>query len=195
MATTERLVAPVKDSPLLISLAWIGLAVAIGAGIYWLNPAIALLGGLAVRLVLDVNPVAASGSISKLALQSAIVLLGATLGLDQLVQVSADYGIVVAIYVIGTLMLGVAAAGLWQRMRHGADEVEQRLLTGGTAICGGTAIATLAPLMRASAPQLAVAAALVFLLNVVAVFTFPGDRALARTQSGYVRRLGRACGT
>ena len=50
---------------------------------------------------------------------------------------------------------------------------KQRLIASGTAICGGTAIATLAPLINAKPQQFAVATALVFLLNIIALLTFP----------------------
>ncbi len=150
------------------ALAWVLLAAALGAGIYFRNPAVALLGGLFIRLALGVNPVPASGKVSKLSLQTAIVLLGFTLGVDRLVDVSAQYGLTVAVYVIGTLGLGWL---MWRLFR--GDAQEATLLTSGTAICGGTAIATLAPLTGARPHQFAVAMALVFLLNIVALFTFP----------------------
>ncbi len=150
------------------SLAWIAFLISVFAGIFFLNPAIALLGGLMIRLALDVNPVPNTGKLGTLSLQTAIVLLGFTLGLDRLISVSADYGVIVAVYVLGTLVLGYVLLRLIR-----TDEVEGLLLTGGTAICGGTAIATLSPLMDAKPHQFAVATALVFLLNVVALFVFP----------------------
>ncbi|NKB97709.1 MAG: putative sulfate exporter family transporter [Pseudomonadales bacterium] len=159
---------PAQDGIGRKSLAWLLILVAVFSGIYFLNPAIALLGGLSTRLALDINPIPNTGKLGKLSLQTAIVLLGFTLGLDRLISVSADYGAIVAVYVIGTLVLGY---GLLRLIR--TDEVEGFLLTGGTAICGGTAIATLAPLMDAKPHQFAVATALVFLLNVVALFVFP----------------------
>lgn len=137
-------------------------------GAYFKNPAFALLGGLAIRLTLGINPVPASGKLGKYSLQTAIVLLGLTLGLDRLVSVSADYGIVVAGYVVGTVLLGFVLAKIIR-----GDSTESALIASGTAICGGTAIATLAPLMGAKPHQFAVATALVFLLNIVALLTFP----------------------
>ena len=47
------------------------------------------------------------------------------------------------------------------------------MLSGGTAICGGTAIATLAPIIQAKPQHVGVAMALVFLFNAVALLTFP----------------------
>ena len=151
-----------------VATAWIVLLLALAGGIYLRNPAIALLGGLGVRLLWRVNPVPPSAIIGKYSLQGAIVLLGMTLGVDRLVSVSAEYGLIVAAYVVGTLALGWLFS-LWVR----GDRNEQTLLSSGTAICGGTAIATLAPLVGAKPHQFAVTTALVFLLNIFALLTFP----------------------
>jgi uncharacterized integral membrane protein (TIGR00698 family) len=166
MARTEP--AGSQTPVLTLSAAWAGLLVSLLIGFYYRNPAFALLGALAVRLLLGVNPVKQSGTLGKVSLQTAVVLLGFTLGLDRLVTVSADYGLVVAAYILGTLGLG----WLFAKLIVG-NTTEQTLLTSGTAICGGTAIATLAPLMDAKPHQFAVTTALVFLLNIVALLTFP----------------------
>ena len=153
-------------------LVWLFLGLSLGLGLYYKNPAIALIGTMAVRLTWQQNPIAAASRYGKLALQTAIVMLGFTLGFEQLVDVSAEYGILVGGYVIGTLLLGWAItmllAGVFRDNR-----VENQLLTGGTAICGGTTIAALAPILGAKPHQFAVATALVFILNAVALLTFP----------------------
>ena len=151
-----------------VATAWIVLLLSLSVGVYLRNPAVALLGGLAVRLMWRINPVPASAAVGKYSLQGAIVLLGLTLGVDRMVVVSAEYGWVVAAYVLATLGL----AWLLARWLRG-DTNEQTLLASGTAICGGTAIATLAPLLGAKPHQFAVTTALVFLLNIVALLTFP----------------------
>ena len=53
------------------------------------------------------------------------------------------------------------------------DKKEATLITGGTAICGGTAIATLSPIIDARPRQIGAAMALVFVLNAVALIFFP----------------------
>ena len=53
------------------------------------------------------------------------------------------------------------------------DKKEATLITGGTAICGGTAIATLSPIIDARPRQIGAAMALVFMLNAVALIFFP----------------------
>ena len=148
--------------------AWLCLPVALAVGITLRNPAIALLGGLIIRLGLGVNPVKWGSRLSSISLQTAVVLLGFTLGCDRMVTVSADYGVVVGAYVLMTLGLGWILAKLFR-----GDRTEATLLTGGTAICGGTAIATLAPLVGARPQQFAATIGVVFLLNVIALFTFP----------------------
>ena len=150
------------------ALVLLGVLLVIVLGIYFQNPAYALLGALALRLTIDVNPIKNSGTIGKLSLQTAIVLLGFSLGIDSLMQMSSNYGVIVAVFVLGTLGLGLLMGKLLR-----SNEVETTLLASGTAICGGTAIATLAPLINAKPQQFAVATALVFLLNIVALLTFP----------------------
>ena len=150
------------------NLAWAGALLALLVGVYFRNPAYALLLGLATRLLTGINPLHRVANWGKLSLQTAIVLLGFTLGFDRLMQVSADYGVVVAIFVLGTLALGFALAKILA-----SETNEATLLSGGTAICGGTAIATLAPIIQAKPQHVGVAMALVFLFNAVALLTFP----------------------
>ena len=148
--------------------AWLCLLAALAVGVYLRNPALALLGGLTVRLALGVNPVRQGIKIGAISLQTAIVLLGLTLGFDRVMAVSADYGVIVGIYVLMTLLLGWVLA---QPLR--ANRTEAALLASGTAICGATAIATLVPVVGAKPHQFAATTGVVFLLNAIALFTFP----------------------
>ena len=132
------------------------------------NPALALLVGGAIVLGLDRHLFAAGGTISKYCLQAAIVLLGLRLDLGTLWQLSASYSWAVAAYVLGTLALGLAAGRMLA-----VEAPSAKLIASGTAICGGTAIASLSTIVRAQPHQTAVALAIVFLLNVVALFSFP----------------------
>ena len=167
-ASNNTVKDPAQNQAQKSALAWLGVSLVIALGIYFQNPAYALLGALVLRLILDVNPIKQSGTIGKLSLQAAIVLLGFSLGIDSLMQMSSDYGLIVAVFVLGTLGLGLLMGRLLR-----SDEVETTLIASGTAICGGTAIATLAPLINAKPQQFAVATALVFLLNIIALLTFP----------------------
>jgi len=150
------------------NIAWVGVVLALAVGVYFRNPAYALLLGLATRLLTGMNPLHRVTKWGKLSLQAAVILLGFTLGFERLVQVSADYGLVVALFVLGTLAVGFVLAKVLA-----SETNEATLLSGGTAICGGTAIATLAPIIQAKPQHVGVAMALVFLLNALALLTFP----------------------
>ncbi len=132
------------------------------------NPAVALLVGGAIVLALNQRPFASASTLSKYCLQAAIVMLGLRLDLSTVWSISASYTWLVAAYVLTTLAIGLVAGRLLA-----AEAPTSKLIASGTAICGGTAIATLGSLVRAQPHQMAVALSIVFLLNVVAVFCFP----------------------
>ena len=143
-------------------------ALAIGPLIYLGNPAVGLLAGGAIALALNRTPVPLAAVVSKYCLQSAIVLLGLKLNLETVWTLSATYTWGVAAFVLGTLGLGALLAWLMR-----AERLPATLVVSGTAICGGTTIATLSPIIGARPHETAVTLSLVFLLNVVALFTFP----------------------
>jgi len=143
-------------------------AVAIGPLIYLGNPAVALLVAGLITLTLDRVPVPRAGTFSKYCLQTAIVLLGFKLNLQTVWQLSATYTWGVALFVLGTLAVGFLYARALK-----AERIPAALIVSGTAICGGTTIATLSPVIGARPHETAVTLSLVFLLNVVALFTFP----------------------
>lgn len=150
--------------------------------LYSRNPAIALLVGAAISLIFNQQVIPQAGLLGKYALQSAIVLLGLKLNASQLMQISADYSLLVTAYVGLTLAVGLAMG--WA-LRN--DRKCSQLIASGTAICGGTTIASLSPVIRARPEQTGVALTLVFLLNALALFTFPiiGEHlALSQQQFG-----------
>jgi uncharacterized integral membrane protein (TIGR00698 family) len=154
------------DARLLIGrgLALAALPIALHLG----NPALGLLAGGAIVLALDRKLLPHGSTISRYCLQAAIVLLGLRLDLGTLLGLSATYSWAVAGYVLGTLAAGLLV-GRWLAV----DGPSTKLIASGTAICGGTAIASLSNIVRAQPHQTAVALAIVFLLNVVALFSFP----------------------
>lgn len=160
---------------------WI-IVVALLAPLIWYgNPAVALLTGTALGLSWR-TPLGVGGHRwGRVSLQSAIVLLGFTLRIGRVAEVSGDSVWLVAIYVLGVLAIGLTLAWLLRLERESG-----LLMAAGTAICGGTAIATLAPLVGARADQVGVAIGIVFLLNAVALFGFPViGHALGMTQEQF----------
>ncbi|MGI9332696.1 MAG: YeiH family protein [Gammaproteobacteria bacterium] len=132
------------------------------------SPIIALLLGIAIGLTFDRTPIKQASHVGKIALQSAIVLIGFKLNLASLGTISADYLAWVTAAVAVTLFMGLIAGALLR-----VDKPLVQLLTTGTAICGGSAMTALMPVIRARAQHLAVALAVVFVLNAVAMIGFP----------------------
>lgn len=132
------------------------------------HPALALLVGCAIALVLDRQPLAIGSQPGKLMLQSAIVLLGLRMDLGSVWSLSVTYWPEIAGYVLLTLGLGLLLGRLLR-----CESEPATLMAAGTAICGATAIAAVAPVIRARSADTAAALACVFLLNALAVFTMP----------------------
>lgn len=149
---------------------WVPWAIpALLVGLIWLNnPLAAILTGAVLSLTIDRPALKRSSLYGKLGLQSAIVLLGFNLDAQTMWQVSRDYAALIAVYVLGTLAVGIGLGRLFK-----VDHVLARLISAGTAICGGTAIATLSPILKARGDQMAMALAIVFTLNMVALVVFP----------------------
>lgn len=132
------------------------------------HPALALFAGAFMSLVLVPMLPPAVDRGGKLCLQAAIVLLGFTLNVQALWQTSRDYAALIVTFVAATIVVGLVIGRLLR-----ADDDQARLLSAGTAICGGTAIATLAPIIRARPESVAIAIGIVFLLNAIAIMLLP----------------------
>jgi uncharacterized integral membrane protein (TIGR00698 family) len=119
--------------------------------------------------------------ISGTALRAGIILLGATLNLTDVVKVGGSSLWLLAL----TMTVGLAFALLVGR----AMSVEWRIrcLIGiGTTICGGSAIAALAPVIRARSEEIAYSISVIFLFNMLAVIIFPGiGHALHLSDDGF----------
>ena len=106
--------------------------------------------------------------LSKLLLQASVVGLGFGMDLQQVMQAGRSG----FIYTAGSISIALLVGwGLGRLLR-----VRQRisyLISAGTAICGGSAIAAIAPITNASQEEIAVSLGTVFVLNSVALLTFP----------------------
>ena len=144
------------------------IAVALVPIVYMGNPALALLAGLTISITLDRSPIARGSTYGKYLLQTAIVLLGLKLNAAQLLDISGTYALPIAGFVCVTSVIGLLL-GWFIR----SDRSTNALISSGTAICGGTTIATLSPIIAARPEQTGAALCVVFLLNAVALITFP----------------------
>lgn len=101
-------------------------------------------------------------------LQTSVVLLGASLPFGSVLSQSAAGLVLTA----SSLLLIFLAGYLLNRVLRLPFDVVT-LLTMGTAICGGSAIGALAPVIGASSVAIALSMSVVFLLNALAVYLFP----------------------
>ena len=132
------------------------------------SPPIALAGGLIYGFSF-VHPFHFEAKkLSKLLLQASVVGLGFGMDLQQVMQAGRSGFIYTAGSIGIALLLG---CGLGRLLR-----VRQRisyLISAGTAVCGGSAIAAIAPITNASQEEVAVSLGTVFVLNSIALLTFP----------------------
>ena len=102
-------------------------------------------------------------------LKSAVVGLGFGISATEALAVGRE-GFVLTIFSISLTML----AGWFLARILGLNKRSGYLLSSGTAICGGSAIAAISPIIKASGKDLSMAMGTVFLLNAVALLIFPG---------------------
>jgi len=113
----------------------------------------------------DMTPISVNGSNF---LKAGIICLGGTISLKALGEISVDYIPIVSLYVVVIMIFGILIGKLIKLPRN-----LTLLLVSGTAICGGTAIASLAPIIKARSEDLVASISLVFLLNAIAIILFP----------------------
>ncbi|MCG9697946.1 putative sulfate exporter family transporter [Shewanella sp. Isolate11] len=106
--------------------------------------------------------------LTKKLLAYSIVGLGFGIQLDSALQASADNLTLILGSIIFTLILGGILTKLLQ-----LDVKLGHMISSGTAICGGSAIAAVSPAIKADSQQTAIALATVFVLNSIALFLFP----------------------
>ncbi len=101
-------------------------------------------------------------------LQVSIVMQGASLDFNRVLVTGKESFVQTLISILVIFVVGLLIAKLFK-----LDETLSLLIIMGTAICGGSAIAALAPVIAAPAASMSIALALVFTLNIVAIYVFP----------------------
>ena len=149
----------------------------------FLSPGLSLLLGLIVALTIG-NPFIQHNKIfTKILLQASVVGLGFGIHLNEALAAGKD-GFIFTIFSIAITM----GLGLWiGRLLH-VNKDTRTLVAGGTAICGGSAIAALGPVINAKDKDMTVALGTIFMLNAIALFIFPPIGNLLHmddTQFGY----------
>ena len=132
------------------------------------SPPLALALGIGIALTLG-NPLLKQMQAStKILLQISVVGLGFGMNLAQVLSAGRTGIVFTAVSITGTLLLGWF---IGRRLK--LDEKTTQLISTGTAICGGSAIAALGPVINADHKDMSVALATVFVLNAIALFIFP----------------------
>jgi uncharacterized integral membrane protein (TIGR00698 family) len=164
---------------------FVGLILA-GSGV--LSPPIALLGGIAYGFSFTHPYQLDSRNLSRFLLQAAIVALGFGMSLRQVVHAGKAGFLYTAVSITIAMILGWLLGRLL-----GVTRKASFLITAGTAICGGSAIAAIAPITKPDEEEMAMSLGTVFILNSVALLLFPAIGLafhMTQTQFGLWSALG-----
>ena len=135
----------------------------------WLNhAALALILGIFLSYIITIPKDFFTKKYGTRILQTGIVFLGGSISVNQVTAISKDYLPWVSGFVLITFILVIVLGKLL-----GVTKKQSYLLASGTAICGGTAMASVAPVIKAKPEDLLPALSIVFILNALAVIFFP----------------------
>ncbi len=134
----------------------------------WSSPPLALALGVVFGLACKHPYPAESRTVSKLLLQVSVVALGFAMDLQQVLRAGAS-GFA---YTLLGIVFALAIGQLLGRMLRVPGK-SSYLISVGTAICGGSAIAAVGPVMEATDEEMSVSIGTVFVLNAVGLFVFP----------------------
>jgi uncharacterized integral membrane protein (TIGR00698 family) len=133
-----------------------------------LSPPVALVAGLIYGLTIEHPFHVEAKKLSKVLLQASVVGLGFGMDLQQVLRAGSSGFIYTAIGITFALSLGWGLG----KLLHVQKRISL-LISAGTAICGGSAIAAIAPITNASQEEIAVSLGTVFMLNSIALLAFP----------------------
>lgn len=134
----------------------------------FVSPPVALFVGLAFAFIFGIPYPTFNKKLSKYLLQASVVGLGFGMNLQKSLQSGAEGMIFTIVSVIGVMVIGVLL-GKYMRI----NDKTSYLISSGTAICGGSAIAAVGPVLKANQNEMAVSLGVIFILNAIALFIFP----------------------
>ena len=106
--------------------------------------------------------------VSTIPLQIGIVILGLTIGLSSVYEISENYLSWITLFVFLSFFGGLLISRIFN-----LNKTLSILISSGAAICGATAIAAVAPIIKAKPHELIVALTTIFLFNIIALISFP----------------------
>ena len=134
----------------------------------YISPPIALTAGIIFGLSVAHPLPADSKDLSRFLLQASVVALGFGMNLHEVIKAGRSGFVYTALGISFALIVGLAL-GKFLQVRGNSSF----LITAGTAICGGIAIAAVGPILQADEQEMAVALGTIFILNSVALLVFP----------------------
>jgi uncharacterized integral membrane protein (TIGR00698 family) len=134
----------------------------------FVSPPLALFGGLVFALATPHPFARESKRFSKFLLQASVVGLGFGMNLDDVMRAGRS-GFLYTAFSITFIMVAGLTIGYGMKVA----KKPSFLISAGTAICGGSAIAAVGPITDANEEEMAVSLGAVFILNSVALFLFP----------------------
>ncbi len=150
-------------------------------GALWLKPAVALFMGIAIALTIGAPYAKFNKKCSKYLLQMAVVGLGFGMNAHSAIAAGKEGMMFTIVSVVGVMIVGVVLGRVLK-----VNPKNAYLISSGTAICGGSAIAAVAPIIDADDNDTSLALATIFILNAVALFIFPPiGQALGLTQQQF----------
>lgn len=131
-------------------------------------PWFALFLGIVYALIFECPYPKFNKKTSKYLLQASVVGLGFGMNLTESLKSGSDGMMFTIVSVFGVMIIGVLL-GYWLKINRKTSY----LISSGTAICGGSAIAAVGPVLKADDHEMAVSLGVVFVLNAIALFIFP----------------------
>ena len=135
----------------------------------WVTPPVVLFIGLVFALLCGQAYPTFNKNISKKLLQYSVIGLGFGMNLQASLASGKEGMLFTIISVIGTLLIGMFIGCKVLKLNRNTSY----LISSGTAICGGSAIAAVGPIIKAKDTDMSMALATVFILNAIGLFLFP----------------------
>lgn len=129
---------------------------------------VALFVGLVFALAFGIPYPKFNKKLSKYLLQASVVGLGFGMNIEKSLQSGAE-GMIFTVASVIIVMVSGVVIGRMMRI----NEKTSYLISSGTAICGGSAIAAVGPVLKADQNEMAVSLGVIFILNAIALFIFP----------------------
>lgn len=133
-----------------------------------ITPPIALLMGLIIAQFIGHPYLHLNHKATHLLLQVSVVGLGFGMNFDSAMKAGKEGILFTIVSIIGTLIIGYFMGKILK-----IEKKTSYLISAGTAICGGSAIAAISPVIKAEEKQISVALGTIFILNSIALIVFP----------------------